>query len=367
MKGNALHTVPAQLTALCSILLFPIAAAEIGQTGRIAVVATPNGGHPVDATMDAAGTIHVLYDSGDIPYYVRSVDHGATFSAAIPVVGKESRKPGLVFSGWSIAVGGDGSVHVAMITNNWQVKLTGVPPGLVYARLLPGAKTFTTVRSLNGQPSEGFSLAASAAGDVAATWLADKLFVNFSRDGGATFTPNAELNPAYNPCNCCTTRAAYGADGKLAILYREETNDERDMYLVLVDREGHPKRTRVSTTPWKVNGCPMTYYSLTPTKDGYLAAWPTKGDIFFARMNLDGAVLLPGEVKTPGHSGMRTGIVALDGAAGATLIVWKHGEELGWQMYDRQGHAHGTTGSVASPGKGAAAVVDRDGRFVIFR
>src|SRR5690349_14488628 len=92
MRGNPLHTYPARLMALWSILLFSAAAADIGQSGRIAVVSTPNGGHPVDARMDAAGTIHLLYDSGDIPYYVRSVDYGATFSAAIPVVGKESRK-----------------------------------------------------------------------------------------------------------------------------------------------------------------------------------------------------------------------------------------------------------------------------------
>jgi hypothetical protein len=367
MRGRVLRTFSARLIAAGSILLASGGAAEMQQSGRIAVLPTPNGGQAVDARIDAAGTIHLLYDAGDIPYYVRSSDHGATFSEAIPAVDAQARKPGLVFSGWSIAVGGDGTVHVAMSTNNWQVKLTGVPTGLVYARLLPGTKAFTPVRSLNGRPSEGFSLATGRGRDVAATWLADKLFVNFSRDAGATFTPTAELNPAYNPCNCCTTRAAYGADGKLAILYREETNNDRDMYLILVDRDGHSKRTRVSTTPWKLNGCPMTYYSLAATKDGYLAAWPTKGDIYFARLDLDGKVAPPGEVKTPGHSGMRTGIVALDGANGATLIVWKRGEELGWQMYGRDGRAQGPAGSVASQGKGAAAVVDTAGRFLIFR
>lgn len=354
----------ALLLGLCACGL---TAAEIGSGGRIAILRTPNGGAPVDAKVGADGSIHLLYDSGDIPYYTRSTDHGATFSRPIPVVDEQARKPGLVFSGWSMAVGKDGTIHVAMITNNWKVKLANVPEGLVYARLLPKAKVFLPVRSLNGRPSEGFSLAAGENGDVAATWLADKLFANFSHDGGATFTPNAELNPSYDPCNCCTTRAVYGADGKLAILYREETNNDRDMYLVLLDREGHPTRTRVSSTPWKVNGCPMTYYSLSATKDGYAAAWPTKGDIYFARLDLAGKVLPPGEIKTPGHSGMRTGIVALGAEDGATLIVWKHQDEAGWQLYDRGGHPQGPAGSAPGSGKGAAAVVDTNGRFLVFQ
>ena len=68
--------------------------------------------------------------------------------------------------------------------------------------------------------ASGFSLAADDNGNVAATWLSDKLYANFSRDGGRTFNPNAEVNPSYDPCNCCTTRAVYGNDGTLAVLYR---------------------------------------------------------------------------------------------------------------------------------------------------
>ncbi|MCU1259157.1 MAG: hypothetical protein JWO80_2042 [Bryobacterales bacterium] len=88
-----------------------------------------------------------------------------------------------------------------MSTNNWQVKLPNVPVGLVYATLPPGAKAFTPVRSLNEEPSEGFSVAADGHGRIAATWLSNKLYANFSADNGRTFTPNAELNTSYDPCN----------------------------------------------------------------------------------------------------------------------------------------------------------------------
>jgi hypothetical protein len=341
-------------------------AAEIGPVGKVVVVRAPEGGGPVEAKITAGGTIHLLYDSGDIPYYVKSSDHGASFSAPIAAVEQASRRPGLVFAAMDMAVSADGTVHVAMMSNNWKTKLPGVPDGLVYATLAPGARAFQPVRSLNRRPSEGFSLAADGAGDVAATWLSGKLYANFSRDGGKSFTPNTELNPAYDPCECCTTRAVYGANGDLAVLYREKAGNQRDIYLVVMGKDGSQSRTRVSSTLWNVNACPMTYFALSATGDSYLAAWPTKGDIYFARLDRNGRVLAPGEVKTPGRSGMRSGVVALGAPDGATLIAWKHDEELGWQVYDREGRAQGAMGTARGTGKGAAGVVDERGRFILF-
>ena len=343
-----------------------LVAAEIGPVGKVVVVHAPEGGGPVEAEITAGGTIHLLYDSGDIPYYVKSSDRGASFSSPTAVVEQASRRPGLVFASMAMAVSGDGTVHVAMMTNNWKVKLPNVPVGLVYATLAPGARAFRPVRSLNQRPSEGFALAADGAGDVAATWLSGKLYANFSRDGGKNFTPNAEINPAYDPCECCTTRAVYGANGDLAVLYREKAGNQRDIYLVVLAKDGSQSRTRVSGTLWNVNACPMTYFALSAIEDGYLAAWPTRGEIYFAKLDRKGKVLAPGEVKTPGHSGMRSGVVALGAPNGATLIAWKHEEELGWQVYDREGRAQGAMGSARGSGKGAAGVVDEQGRFILF-
>jgi hypothetical protein len=189
-----------------------------------------------------------------------------------------------------------------------------------------------------------------------------------SRDGGETFAASAEVNPAWNPCDCCTTAATYGRDGRLALLYREETDNERDMYAVLWDqrREAKPARVRISGTGWTVNTCPMTYFAIAPTDTGYVAAWPTKGQIYYARLDADGAVLPPGEIRTPGTSGMRTGLVALSASDGMTLIAWKNQGALGWQLYDNQGQPSGSSGSATSPGTGAAGVGLRDGSFVLF-
>jgi hypothetical protein len=99
-----------------------------------------------------------------------------------------------------------------------------------------------------------------------------------------------------------------------------------------------------------------------------VAAWPTKGQIYFARLDKDGALLPPGEIKTPGTAGMRTGISAVSAVDGTTLVTWKNQmkDSLRWQLYDSKGNPQGEPGATKSTGSGAAAVALSDGRFVVF-
>ena len=226
--------------------------------------------------------------------------------------------------------------------------------GVLLCEQRPRGSAFSPVRNINRKPSEGFSLAADKEGKVTACWLADKLYANVSRDNGETFAPYTEIDSQINPCNCCTTSAAYGADGNLAVLYREETSNERDMYLVLWNQDrGQITRTRVSRTLWRIDACPMTYFAVTSERQGFAAVWPTKGQIYFARLNGKGEPAQPGEVETPGRSGMRTGMLTLTNPDGNTLVAWKHEGQLGWQLYDGIGRSIGSPGSVPSPGNGA--------------
>ena len=221
---------------------------------KVTTIPCPQHGQPAAARTDADGTIHLVYRTGDGPCYAKSTDDGKTFSAAMPIVDRNARKPGIEFDVWDLAIGKAGQVHVALGTNAWKLKLPQEEWGFHYATLAAGAKEFLPVRNINRKPSEGFSLAADRNGNVTACWLCDKLFTNVSRDNGKTFAAFAEINKSYDPCNCCTTSAAYGVDGKLAILYREETDNERDMFLVLWDQENNESsRTRVSTTLWKTD------------------------------------------------------------------------------------------------------------------
>jgi hypothetical protein len=126
-------------------------------------------------------------------------------------------------------------------------------------------------------------------------------------------------------------------------------------------------RTRVSSTLWKTDSCPMTYYSISRGPDGFVAVWPTRGQIYLARLDSEGHLLPPGEIKTPGKAGHRTGMLALNGPDGSTLVAWKKDDRLGWQVYDSQGQPSALPGSANSPGNGLASVVDKNGHFLLFR
>lgn len=335
---------------------------------KVTTVPVPSGGRAMAAKTDAQGTIHLLFDTSDGPHYASSQDNGQTLSPPIPLVDQASRKPGLEFSTWDMAVSADGAVHVALGNNAWKLKLPQEEWGFFYTRRMPGEKAFSPLKNINHKPSEGFSLAVGENGAVTAVWMADKLYANVSHDGGSTFAPTVEIDAALNPCNCCTTSSVYGADGRLAILYREETNNDRDMYLALWDQERNKvTKTRVSTTPWKVDACPMTYYSVTRSGNGFVAAWPTKGQIYFARLDADGAPQSPPEIKTPGSSGMRTGLLAIATNDGHTLVAWKKDDQLGWQLYDDRGRPSGPSSSARSAGKGVAAALTKSGDLVLFQ
>jgi len=335
---------------------------------RVSTARIPNAKQVIKAQAGADGTIHVLFDGENAPYYTRSVDDGATFGPAIAIVDKASQKYGLKFSAADLAVGKDGKVHVALSSDAWKLKLPEEEWSLHYASLAPGARAFSPLRNLNRQPSEGFSLAADERGNVAACFLSGKLYAMTSQDNGETFSAAAEPNSAWDPCNCCTTSVAFGPDGRLAIIYREETNNDRDMFVVLSDQNPaiKPVRRRLSGTPWNYNACPMTYYTINRTPTGYIAAWPTKGQIYFAQLDKEGRTSSRGEIKTPGTTGMRTGVSAVIAPDGTTLVAWKNKDVLGWQLYDAKGKPDGEPLSAPSPGSGAAAVGGRNNTFLVF-
>lgn len=369
VPNMTLQLRPATGVGFVCLLLGAAFVSHAGErTERVSVIRVPAAGQSVKARLGVDGAIHLLCDSTEGPRYVKSQDDGRTFSQPLAIVDAASQKPGLLFQAADLAIGQDGRVHVAMGNNAWKLKLPQEEWSLYYTTLAPGAKTFAPVRNLNRKSSEGFSLAADARGTVTALFLSGKVFAMVSSDNGETFTASTEPNPAWNPCECCTTSAAYGADGRLAVIYREKTDDERDIFVGIWDQHGaaKPLHSRISGTPWKIAGCPMTYFTISRAGTGYVAAWPTKGQVCFARLDKDGGVLPPGEIRTPGTTGMRDGLVALSAADGVTLVAWKDRDILGWQLYDVKGQPQGTPSSANSPGNGGAGVVLPDGRFLVF-
>jgi hypothetical protein len=92
---------------------------------------------------------------------------------------------------------------------------------------------------------------------------------------------------------------------------------------------GEVTRERLGRTPWKLDGCPMTYSAVAPGPGGFLAAWPPEWRIFFAGLDRKGEQSGRAEIETPERSSMRTGVLALTAPDGITLVAWKQDGRLG--------------------------------------
>ncbi|MFM9065827.1 MAG: sialidase family protein, partial [Planctomycetota bacterium] len=354
------------IAGLCSLMGHRAQVAHGAAPPTIQTVAAPADVQPIKALQEPSGQVHLVADSKQGPVYLHSTDYGRTFSQPLPLVDSAARQPGLEFNVWDAALAPNGKLYVALGTNAWKLKLPKEQWGLHLVIRDPATGTFSPVRNINRKPSEGFSLAVNNDGTVVACWLADKLYANVSLDDGVTFADAVEINASFNPCNCCTTTSTFLADGRLAILYREETNNNRDMFVVYWDLQNNKVSWKpVSTTNWKIDACPMTYYSVASSGKGLLAAWPTKKSIYLAKLDETGRLQPPGEVKTDGMAGMRTGLTTVENSSGELLLVWNEEGRIGYRAYNSQLKPLGPAATKTTRGKGVAAFRGVYGAFVV--
>jgi hypothetical protein len=195
--------------------------------------------------------------------------------------------------------------------------------------------------------------------------MADGLFLHESQDGGGTFTGPKKIVIA-DACECCASRASFAADGTLLCLYRDKADNTRDMFLIQQPKGAAEfMRAKLSVTPWKVNACPMTGGFLAPAPEGLVAAWETRGQVYFARCDVRGQKALTAETMAGTRGGKWP--IALAAPDGTVLVTWKRGNNVEWQMFDTKEQPIGTVQS--APGKNPhrhAAVVTKTGEFRIF-
>ena len=330
---------------------------------EVRVVPLPDGAISSDADVGADNTIHVAYFQDDDIQYIRSDDDGRTWSRAIQVNSESETASAGRFRGPDLAVADDGRVHVIWYTSAYQRKLPKEEWGIHYAYLAPGAEAFSEGRNLNHRPSDNYSVAVGSHGQAAAVWTAAALYVNLSMDGGETFGDAVQVAMA-DPCECCATRAVFTGPAELSVFYREKKDHIRDMHVIRVGMDGKAiDIKRLSSEPWKIEGCPMTGADIRRTPDGTAAVWETKRKVRFARVNVDGTLKEPGVVAVS-EKGRYPTVLA---GEGDTLVGWKDGSILRWAGYDVRGTATGLVGSYESGnGDRPSGVVTKDGDFVLF-
>jgi len=238
----------------------------------VQVIPVPGGGTVPDAEIDEGGTLHLAYLAADNIYYVLSTDGEQTFSDPIRVNTEAGFASGGRYRGPDLAVGAAGTVHVVWYNAAYQQGRPKEEWGVMYARLRPGEGSFEPSRNLNHLPSDNYALAADRQGHVAVAWMAETLFISRSEDGGDTFA--APLTLEADPCECCGSRVLFSEQESLAMLYRDKTGNNRDMYLaVLPGGEPTFRYVKLSRTPLHIEACPMTGGFLSNHGEGLLTAW----------------------------------------------------------------------------------------------
>ena len=344
--------------------IWSVTLAEAGEIiSRVQVVLVPNEGKVPDAEIDGTGTIHLAYFSDSNVYYIKSSDDGRSSSSPIRVNSEDGFAYGGAYRGPDLALGIGGNIHVIWYNSAYQQNRPTEHWGVMYSRLEKGSSVFEASRNLNRKPSDNFSLAADGTGRVAVIWMAGSIYANLSTNEGETFSAPLDLNT--DPCECCGSQAVYTPDGRLAVLYRDKAENYRDTNLSLLPGEGKDFTSlKISQTPWYITSCPMTGSSLKLAGSDLIAGWETQGRIYFDQLILDGQLVSMSETHVTDSGRYPVVLKAWDGK---TLVSWKDGLKLKWQMFNSEKEKEEQIKSVAClTVDRPSGVVTRDGRFLLF-
>ena len=313
------------------------------------MIKTPDNGVQPQAVVDASGVIHLVYLRGEAGgsdvYYASRKPGELAFGPSIRVNSEAGSAIAMgTVRGPRVAIGRGGRIHVAWNGDSEgdpaQSRSSALPlryarSDEAHSRFEPQRNLMTRTHGLDG----GASLAADASGNVYVAWHGQakgstgegnrRVWVDRSSDDGATFSGEepASLQPS-GACGCCGTAALAISRGAVYLLYRAATNgSERDMILLTSrDRGKHFEETRLDS--WRLNACPMSTGSLSEGTAGVLAAWETKGQVAFARVDRKTGERAPPTSPT-GKDGTRKHPSLATNPRGETLLAWTEG--TGWQ------------------------------------
>jgi hypothetical protein len=380
---------------MAALLLGMLAESPQADPPRPEVIEIPGGGVQPQAVVDSEGAIHLVFLRGDPAasdvYYSRRKPGEASFEAPIRVNSELGCAIAMgTVRGARIAIGREGLVHLAW-NGTQKAKpanpIAGSP--LLYARskkdkagFEPQRNLMTATQGLDG----GGSIAADSAGNVYVAWHGQargsageanrRMWVARSKDDGRTFFAEEPASTgSTGACACCGTAALVDSQGSIYLLYRAATDGlERGMVL-LTSRDGGKHFDTANLDAWRINACPMSTTSIVEGSRGVLAAWETKGQVSFGRVDGESGVRTPETAPSGGTGSRKHPALAVNGRGECLLVwtegtAWQKGGSLAWQLFDDSKRPIGPPGKIAGgvPVWGLATVVARpDGGFTIIR
>ena len=347
---------------------------------EITVIRVPGDGIVPDVKVDLNGIVHVVYLKVDSAgntrpspgkvYYTHSLDGGEKFEN--PIFIANSRGDGL--RGPRLALGRANRIHVLM-------------PNAEYTRLHDNGKRFEPVRKLQKWSfgADGEVIAADGKGKVYVLFHAQSVLgvdgkVNKSGgeknrrvvlarsiNDGLTFSSEIVINTKtpMEVSACCGMAVLTDITGKVHLLYRDATNNRRDMYYTYSSDNGKRFQGNIlSQSSWILGICPMTGTSLYGNQKGDLVAgWQTKKQIFLSFLNYSNSTSRR-RIKATENEQAEYPVVAVNNQ-GVALIAWREKTQIRWQAFDWTGTPQSPFG-INFGGNGRLSVCTLpDGRFLI--
>lgn len=245
-------------------------------------------GRQPQAAVDADGQVWLTYARGTTIWLMFSSDGGQSFSqeqrvADVPAMDLGMRRgPRIAFA--------DGALIVTAIAGR---QARGRDGDLLMWRSTDQGRTWSEPRALNsvkGSAREGLQATAAAGKHVAVVWLdmreqGTTLFGTFSSDGGESFSEDRMLytSPDGSVCECCAPQVAVDEAGRVAVLFRNALDGNRDMYLMKSTDGGAsfgaPRQQ--GEGHWLIQACPMDGGAVAIEGDEITMVWRRESRLYF--------------------------------------------------------------------------------------
>lgn len=239
------------------------------------------------AAVDSRGRIHVAYGAGSSVKWAVSTDGGRSFR-----VSTIAKTPSLALGmrrGPRIAVSENAVVIAAVVGAVGK----GKDGDVIAWRSEDDGNTWKQQRinSITASAREGLhALAAGPAGAVYCAWIdlrngVSELWGARSADGGVTWEADNRIyrSPDGGICPCCHPAAAFGVDGSLAVMWRNQINNARDLYFARSTDGGKSfgEPGKLGKKTWIFNACPMDGGSIAIGRNGEIeSTWIRAGAVF---------------------------------------------------------------------------------------
>jgi hypothetical protein len=254
-------------------------------SGRAAAPAGFQGIQPQLAA--AASRVYLVFAHDNTIRVARSDDAGETFEQPVrlPVSGRMAvgmhRGPRIAATSSAVLVtavigakggGADGDV---LLYRSGDRGTTWAPP--------------IVLNDAVGAAREGLhAMEATSRGLVVVAWLdlrdkGTRIYAAVSRDHGATWAPDVLVyaSPSGSVCECCHPSVAIDGQDRVAVMFRNSVNGNRDMYVVTRAADGRfGAAVKMGIGSWPLNACPMDGGGIGVGASGLVAAWRRDDNVF---------------------------------------------------------------------------------------